>query len=203
MRRKEVQGRGDIYVDLQLIHIVVWQKPTHCKAIILQLKILKDLLNKIYASQTKNANSYGYQGFGLRRVYAYGRRATKVQAEGKEQDTVGVCRNASKGWRRLYLTCDLKDEQEFAEVKGRSAPDCDSRYKGPEAQAAWLQKEAEMSTAGWRYLATNGKRCGWRSQEGLGNRDLAHQGREVGLDSEGDGKVGAVSDTMNKKQRWG
>lgn len=40
-----------------------------------------------------------------------------------------MCRNASKGWRRLYLTCDLKDEQEFAEVKGRSAPDCDSRYK--------------------------------------------------------------------------
>lgn len=37
----------------------------------------------------------------------------------------------------------------------------------------------------------------------LDNRDLAHQGRELGLDSEGDGKVGAVSDTMNKKQRWG
>ena len=85
MRWKEVQDGGDIYVDLQLIHIVVWQKPTqHCKAIILQLKILKDLLSKIYASQAKNANSYGYQGFGLQRVYAYGRRATKVQAERKE-----------------------------------------------------------------------------------------------------------------------
>lgn len=61
-------------------------------------------------------------------------------------------------------------------------------------KAVWLQKEAEMSTAGWRYEATNGKRCGWRNQEGLDNRDLAHQGREVGVDSEGDGKVGAVSD---------
>ena len=91
MSWREAQEGGGIYVDLQLIHIVVWQKPTqHCKAIILRLKILKDLLNKIYASQTKNANSYGYQEFGLQRVCAYGWTATKVQAEGKEQDTVGV-----------------------------------------------------------------------------------------------------------------
>jgi len=29
--------------------------------------------------------------------------------------------------------------------------------------AVWLQKEAEMSTAGWWYEVTNGKRCGWRN----------------------------------------
>ena len=32
---------------------------------------------------------------------------------------------------------------------------------------------------------------------------IQHTKVEVGLDSEGDGKVGAVSDAMNKKQRWG
>ena len=34
----EVQEAGDVYIYLWLIH-VAWQKPTHCKAIILQLKI--------------------------------------------------------------------------------------------------------------------------------------------------------------------
>ena len=36
-----------IYVHLQLIHINVWQKPIkHCKAIMLQLKILQKNLDK-------------------------------------------------------------------------------------------------------------------------------------------------------------
>ena len=52
----EVGGRlkgGDIYVyiyiDLWLVHIVVWQtQPQHCKAVILQLKInLKNTQNTV------------------------------------------------------------------------------------------------------------------------------------------------------------
>ena len=39
--------REGTYVYLWLIHVDVWQKPTqHCKAIILQLKILKNTLFK-------------------------------------------------------------------------------------------------------------------------------------------------------------
>ena len=37
---REVQGEGDMYVYLWLIHADTWQKPTqYCKAIILQLKL--------------------------------------------------------------------------------------------------------------------------------------------------------------------
>ena len=40
------QEEGDMYV-LVMIHAVVWQKPTqYCKAIILQLKILKSFYKK-------------------------------------------------------------------------------------------------------------------------------------------------------------
>ena len=40
--------REGIYVHLVLIHVVVWQKPTHFKATILQLKInLKNILKKL------------------------------------------------------------------------------------------------------------------------------------------------------------
>jgi len=39
--------REGTYIYLWLIHVVVWQKPIqHCKAIILQLKILKKKLSK-------------------------------------------------------------------------------------------------------------------------------------------------------------
>lgn len=34
----------------------------------------------------------GIQEFGLQRVYLWGTGAKQVQAEGKEQGTVGVCR---------------------------------------------------------------------------------------------------------------
>ena len=37
---------GGVYVHLRLIHIIVQQKPTHCKEIILQLKV--NLKNNIY-----------------------------------------------------------------------------------------------------------------------------------------------------------
>ena len=47
-----------------------------------------------------------------------------------------MCRKAPKGWRRLHLTYDLKDKREFAEVKGKSVPDCGSRCKGPEAHSS-------------------------------------------------------------------
>ena len=40
--------REGIYVHLGLIHVVVWQKPTHFKATILQLKInLKNIFKKL------------------------------------------------------------------------------------------------------------------------------------------------------------
>ena len=50
---REVQGEGT-HTYLQLIHIFVWQKPTHCRAIILQLKILKKKLG------FKNHGLFGY-----------------------------------------------------------------------------------------------------------------------------------------------
>ena len=60
MDGREVQ-EGGMYVYLWLIHIVVWQKPTqHCKAIILQLKILKRFLQKV--KKNNIARQYTYWG---------------------------------------------------------------------------------------------------------------------------------------------
>ena len=43
----ELPGKPQMYVDLLLIHVDIWQKPTqYCKAIILQLKINKFFKNK-------------------------------------------------------------------------------------------------------------------------------------------------------------
>ena len=43
----ELPGKPQMYVNLLLIHVDIWQKPTqYCKAIILQLKINKIFLNK-------------------------------------------------------------------------------------------------------------------------------------------------------------
>ena len=43
---REVQ-EGGTYVYLWVVHVVVWQKPTHyCKAIIFQLKVNKKILNE-------------------------------------------------------------------------------------------------------------------------------------------------------------
>ena len=50
---REVQEEGT-HTYLWLIHIFVWQKPTHCKAIILQLKIFKKKLG------FKNHVLFGY-----------------------------------------------------------------------------------------------------------------------------------------------
>ena len=63
---REVQEERDIYFFLWLIHIVVQQKSTHCKAIILQLKknffkggecfcgTISSLLYRQYAKYTKS-----------------------------------------------------------------------------------------------------------------------------------------------------
>lgn len=51
-----------------------------------------------------------------------------------------------------------------------------------------------MSTAGLRCEVTNGTRCGWRNQI---MECLAHHGKEMGLDSEGDRKVTPVREAMN------
>ena len=58
---REVQEGGDTYVDLWLIHVDVWQKPTqYCQAIILQLKINTfKIEKKIYVGEGKRGRNRG------------------------------------------------------------------------------------------------------------------------------------------------
>ena len=43
-----------------------------------------------------------------------------------------VCAGPAPGsWRRLHLTYDLKDEQEFTEVKGKSVPESRQQVQRP------------------------------------------------------------------------
>ena len=49
-------GREGTYVYLWLIYIVVWQKPTHCIAFILQLKKKRSWMNTVRSTKKVHAS---------------------------------------------------------------------------------------------------------------------------------------------------
>ena len=66
------------YLYLWLLHIVIWQKPTHyCKAIILQLKV--DKLKKKVCLVSQAVERHGWSCLDHREAWGSGRRRAKDQ----------------------------------------------------------------------------------------------------------------------------